>query len=286
MGDERGRRGVTAPSESFELKGSDGRPVRGDVHRAASATTGIVLCHGFKGFGRFSFFPYLAEQLADAGFNAVSFDFSGSGVGEDRERFTEQDAFYSNTFTKELHDLEAVIAEATRRGWIGSRFGLFGFSRGGGIVILRAARDERVGALVTWSSISTINRWPAEEIDAWRERGYAEVTNSRTGDVLRVGTALIDEIEHAEERGLDIQEAAARVKAPWLIVHGTSDETVNMHEARQLHSASGNRAELALVERANHGYNAKHGVAVVTPELDSATKRTVRFFSANLTGTP
>lgn len=277
---------MSTPPESFELKGSDGRPVRGDVHRADSAATGIVLCHGFKGFGRFSFFPRLAEELADAGFNAVSFDFSGSGVGADRERFTEREAFYANTFTKELHDLDVVIDEATRRGWLGARFGLFGFSRGGGIVILRAARDERVAALVTWSSISTINRWTAAELDAWRERGYAEVTNKRTGEVLRVGTALIDEIEHAGERGLDVQDAAPRITAPWLIVHGTADETVNVHEARQLHSASGNRAELALVERANHGYNAKHGVAVVPPELDAALKRTVRFFRANLAGMP
>jgi len=275
---------VSAAPESFELKGSDGRPIRGDVHHADGAATGVVLCHGFKGFGRFSFFPFLAEQLADAGFNAVSFDFSHSGVGADRERFTEHDAFYANTFAKELHDLEVVIDEATRRAWTGERFGLFGFSRGGGIVILHAARDSRVAALVTWSSISTINRWSAEELAAWRARGFAEVTNTRTGDVLRVGTEILDEVEHASERGLDVQSAASQVGAPWLIVHGTADETVGAQEARQLHSASGNRAELALIERANHGYNAKHGVTAMTPELDAAAKRTVRFFRANLEG--
>ena len=56
-----------------------------------------------------------------------------------------------------------------------------------------AAIDARVGALVTWSSMATIVRWPPESRSAWHERGFTEVINARTGQVLRLGTAPLAE---------------------------------------------------------------------------------------------
>lgn len=267
---------------SFELEGSDARPIRGEARVVDGARTGIVLCHGFKGFAHWGFIPWLAERFADEGFSAVTFDFSGSGVGPDRESFTETEAFANDTFGKELHDLDVVMGEAARRGWIGSRAGLFGFSRGGGIAVLQAARDPRVGALTTWSAISSVFRWPEEEIERWRARGYVEVPNVRTGQVLRVTTAILDEVMAVGDTTLNIQDAASRIAVPWLIVHGTADETVPVHEGRQLHTASDGRAELALVERATHTYCSKHGMTEPTAELEVAADRTVRFFRANL----
>jgi len=275
---------MTRP-ELFELAGADGRPIRGEVYvgAAGASRTGVVLCHGFKGFARWGFFPYLARQLTAAGFNAITFDFTGSGVGPDRERFTETEAFFENSYRKELHDLGVVVSEATTREWLGATYGLFGFSRGGGIAILGAARDARVGALVTWSSISTILRWSSDEVDAWRRRGWRDVSNSRTGDVLRQGTAVLDEADRMHELDLDIFGVAARLTTPWLVVHGTADETVGVHEGRQLHTASGHRAELALIDGAGHTYKIKHPMTEPSRELESVTKRTVRFFTANLT---
>ena len=40
----------------------------------------VVLLHGFKGFRSWGFFPTLADRLARAGFTAVSYSASGSGV--------------------------------------------------------------------------------------------------------------------------------------------------------------------------------------------------------------
>jgi hypothetical protein len=57
-----------------------------------------VLVHGFKGFARFAFFPFLAERLAANGITAVTFNFSGSGVGEDMESFSDPAAFEENTY--------------------------------------------------------------------------------------------------------------------------------------------------------------------------------------------
>ncbi len=266
---------------SFEIEGAGG-PIRGEARVVSGARAGVVLCHGFKGFAHWGFFPWLADRIASAGFNAVTFDFSGSGVGPDRESFTQEEAFARDTFGKELRDVGIVMDEAERRGWLGERAGLFGFSRGGGVVVLHAARDPRVKALVTWSAISTVFRWTREEIDRWRSRGHADVVNSRTGQVLRVTTEILDEIEAQGDTTLNIQDAASRITIPWLIVHGLLDETVPVHEGRQLHTASGDRAELALVERATHTYCSKHGMTEPTAELSVAADRTLRFLGHNL----
>ncbi len=92
--------------------------IRGEARIPDSARGTVVICHGFKGFAHFSFFPYLAEKLAEAGYRAVTFDFSGSGVGEDRETFTNRNAFTHNTYLQELEDLDAVVGEARVRDWM------------------------------------------------------------------------------------------------------------------------------------------------------------------------
>ena len=93
-------------------------------------------------------------------------------------------------------------------------------------IIYAAAQDSEVKSLVTWASIGRTNWWTPEEALTWRKKGYAEVTNSRTGQVMRLDTDLLEDVELHGATKLDIAAAAKKVKAPWLIIHGTGDETV------------------------------------------------------------
>src|SRR6266550_7408043 len=127
--------------ETFEIPCRDGLSIRGEVYPAESSLGSVVICHGFKGFAHWAFFPYLARTLAQDGLNAITFDFSGSGIGADRESFTQAEAFAHNTFSRELDDLELVEDYGRRRKWIHRKFGLFGHSRGGGMAILYAAAE-------------------------------------------------------------------------------------------------------------------------------------------------
>lgn len=259
-----------------ELEGALG-PIRATVRRAKSPKGAVIICHGFKGFSKWGFFPHLAREISAAGLNAITFNFSGSGVGEDGETWSDEDRFSRNTFTGDLHDLDKVVAATRDWHGIDGKFGLFGHSRGGGVAILHAASDENVKALVTWNSISSVRRWDDAEEKAWRERGYAEIENSRTKQVFKMGTALLDDVETNVKGSLDIAAAAARVKAPWLILHGESDETVRTDEARHLYESSGRRAELMILP-GNHGFGAKHPLEEVPQTLESATAETVSFF--------
>ena len=270
--------------ETFDIPCRDGLFIRGDAYRAENPVGSVIICHGFKGFAHWAFFPYLARTLAQRGLTAITFDFSGSGIGADRESFTEAEAFAGNTFSRDLEDLEIVEEHARRMKWIDGKFGLFGHSRGGGTAILYAASEAAsVNSLVTWAAISYPNRWSPEDVITWRKRGHTEIANSRTGQVMRLETDLLDDVELNGKTKLNIEAAAGKVKAPWLIIHGTDDETVPSSEAEHLHSLSKGMSTLRLIEGANHGFSATHPLAEAPPVLERVVLETAKFFIRNAT---
>jgi pimeloyl-ACP methyl ester carboxylesterase len=278
---ERSASSPVAP-ERFDLEGAGGRMIRGEARVVPGAHASVVLVHGFKGFSHFAFFPFLADSLARSGITSVSFNFSGSGIGEDMERFTDAEAFEANTYTRELHDLGIVLAFGEQQGWIGVQRGLWGHSRGGGIAILRAARDSHIHALATWAAISTVKRWPTDVAEEWRERGYLEVSNSRTGQLFRLRSAVLDEATEHGDGMLDIGAAAETLLCPWLIVHGDADETVHLAEGERLAEFAGPNAELLRIAGGTHTFNVAHGMTSPSSQLTEATDRTVRFFVERL----
>lgn len=274
---------MSAPAaERFEIPSTGNRVIRGEVRVAPGAVGSVVLVHGFKGFARFAFFPYLADRLAEEGFTAVTYNSSTSGIGDDLETFSDLEAMGESSYTRELQDLALVVAESERRGWTGPQFGLFGHSRGGAVALLHAARDARVRALVTWSSIASVVRWSEQEMKAWRETGYLEVSNARTGQLFRLTTTLLDETEEHHLGRLNLRLAAATLLCPWLIVHGDADETVPFAEAEQLYSASEERAELVRIGGGTHTLNVAHGMAEPSAQLREAVEHTMRFCVSRL----
>lgn len=257
-----------------------------DVRAAGRSAPGpaVLVLHGFKGFKDWGMFPSFAERLARAGFAAVSFNMSGSGV-DDSGRFAYPDRFGRNTFSAELGDVTMVL-EALVAGGLGipapTSVGLVGHSRGGGIGILTARRHRRIGALVTWAAIASVERWSAEQARQWRDQGRLDVLNARTGEVLPLYTSALDDIEAHAANILDIAGAAAADGPPWLLVHGDRDESVPFAEAELLHRAARGRAELLRIEGGGHTFGAVHPFAGPTPELERVFDATIRFLGAKL----
>ena len=281
---------ATVITTTFELRGADGGPLRGDA-RAAEGGRGrpaVVICHGFKGFKDWGFFPHLADRLAKAGFTAVSFNFSGSGVGPDGQSFSEPERFGHATFSNDLTDIQTVC-DALLGGTlveglaVPTKLGLFGHSRGGGMAVIHTGGASRVEALVTWAAIGRTHRWPEATIAEWRRDGKIDIVNARTGDVLPLYTDLLDDIDaHGSER-LDLIAAAGSVGVPWLILHGEADETVPIAEAEALRDAAGGPdVVLRVVSGGTHTMGSKHPWAGLTPELKLAMGETVAWFSRYL----
>lgn len=248
----------------------------------------VVVCHGFKGFMEWGFFPHLADLLAERGFTAIRFNFYGSGMLPGDERVSDLQAFRNATFGRDLEDLEAVFAAAGRsiatdrvdRG----RLGLVGHSRGGGTAILAAASPtlrQDLRALVTWSAVSSFDRIGLPDQEAWRRRGEITIVNGRTGQELPIGLEVLEDLE-ARREAYDILAAAERRAAPWLIVHGDSDETVAAAEAATLYDRAAPPRRLLRIAGATHTFGAQHPFAGPTPQLVEALNATQSWFREHL----
>ncbi len=276
----------------FSLGTASGSTLNGliDLPDEPGERPAVVVCHGFKGFLDWGFFPYLAALLADRGFVVIRFNLSGAGMLPGDDLVTDTDAFRANPHGRELADLLAVMkatGETLAPGRVDrTRLGLFGHSRGGGNAVLAAAR-EPLRALVTWASVASFDRYTPEQKDAWRRDGQFPVVNARTGQQLALGLGLLEELETRGDE-LDVLAAARAVRAPWLIVHGEDDESVPVIEADRLAEASSGSHELLRelfrIGGANHTFGARHPFVGPTPQLIQALNATQRWFRRYLVG--
>ncbi len=283
----------TSRTVPFSIDVPGDRSLDGVLHPPQGADgprPAVVICHGFKGFMDWGFFPHLAELLAARGFAAVRFNFTGAGVRPGEDRVSDLEAFKADTYSRELEELEEVIeavADGLGAGHVApGPIGLVGHSRGGGVALLLAASErcrDRIGALVTWAAIADADRFTPEQKAAWRRDGELPVINARTGQRLAIGLDALRDLE-ANRAALDLAAAAGRRAAPWLIVHGDADETVPVAEARRLHAAAAPPSELLLLPGpgAGHTFGAVHPFAGPTPELIQAMNATQRWLRRHL----
>lgn len=246
----------------------------------------VLIVHGFKGFKDWGMFPSLAERLARAGFSAISFNLSGSGV-DDAGDFVRTEEFAHNTYSAELEDLGRMMTAMAQGGALDlpppTSIGLLGHSRGGGVAILHAASNPGIDALVTWAAIGTVDRWSEGAMDAWRRRGFLNIQNTRTGQVIPLSTDVLDDMDRNRASVLNIPAAAAKVRAPWLIIHGAEDETVDRADAEALAERATGEHKLLLIPEAGHTFGAVHPMGEVTPQLDRAITESVGWFARHLT---
>lgn len=276
----------------FRLEPRPGAVVRGDlwtppppVERPGAA---IVVCHGFKGFKDWGFFPFASQTLATRlGCPVVAFNFSGCGIGDDLETFSESDAFAHNTFSLECADLSAVL-DGLGSGQLGDlscqpaeQMGVLGHSRGGVATILSGERPD-VMALTTWAGIASPTRY-SEMFEGLGPGDFLEIVNARTGQVLPLYADVVDDLVANGER-FDLEASLRRSRVPLLVIHGTKDPTVPPADAERLAAAAPDSSRLEFIDGAGHTFEVGHPFAGPSPELTEALARTGEHFDRHLTG--
>ncbi|RFP65866.1 alpha/beta fold hydrolase [Hymenobacter lapidiphilus] len=254
----------------------------------------VVFVHGFKGFKDWGHFNVLADWFARRGFVFVKLNLShngvvvgGSGDLEDLE------AFGRNNFSIELDDLGALLDALHTPDQTGisademdlSRLALIGHSRGGGLVLLKAAEDTRVRAVATWAAISNVNPgWTEQQMTHWQQKGVMHVENSRTRQQLPLYYQLVENYYQNRPRLNIEQNLRQRLHdRPVLILHGDQDETVPLDRARQLHEWQP-AAELKVLPAATHNFGGAHPwpSAELPEQAKQAAEATAEFFEQNL----
>ncbi len=260
--------------EPFVLSIGD-RDVHGVVHlpEREGPRPAVLVCHGFKGFMEWGFFPSLAVLLAERGLTAVRFNFTGSGMKPGDELVSDPEAFRTAKLSREVDEilglLDALAGGELAAGHVDpERLGLVGHSRGGAASILAAARaGGRVKALVTWAAVASyLDLYDASTQALWRERGSLPIQNARTGQELEISVEVLEDLETGGD-ALFPEPAAATIEAPWLVVHGADDEAVPVAHGRRLAAAAGGVHELLEVPATGHTFGAVHPFAGPTPEL-------------------
>ena len=107
--------------------------------------------------------------------------------------------------------------------------------------------------------------------------GATSIRNVRTGQDLPIGRVALDDLR-SNAQSFDLLAARARLKVPWLLVHGSADETVPVLEGERLHAAA-TRSQMHVVPGGDHAFGARHPWAGPTAELRELAALAVRFLS-------
>jgi esterase/lipase len=253
-----------------QILSTENLPIHYDL-LAPVTTSGTVLpvilfLHGFKGFKDWGAFPDVYEELARAGFVVVAFNLSLNGVGKSLMEFDEPELFRRQTLSQDLRDVGSVIAAIKSKEIYSDkvvldtdRIGILGHSRGGHTAVTAAAEFAEIQCLVTWAAVADYNkRWSKEMVDDWIKKGYTEITNSRTGQVLPLDRVVYDDaIENAEK--LTALNRVRELYIPSMFIAGKDDEAVPYSDTEKLYRTSpSDEKDIRIIENTGHTFGISH----------------------------
>ncbi len=236
------------------------------VTTAGTVLPVILFLHGFKGFKDWGAFPDVYEEFARSGFAVVAFNMSLNGVGEGMFEFDEPELFRRQTLSQDLKDVGSVISAIKDKSLSSDkvildtdRVGILGHSRGGHTAVTAAAEYSEIQCLVTWAAVADYNaRWSDEMKKDWQTKGFTEIKNSRTGEILPLDKITFDDgIEHADQ--LMAIKRVQEIYIPSMFIAGKDDEAVPVSETEKLYRTSpAYDKEIRLIDNAGHTFQVSH----------------------------
>ena len=274
-------------TQNFSIKSSLGGNISvtayGKINEASSGA--LILVNGFMGFKDWGYAPYFGKYFSNNGFYVITFNFSHNGIGENKYKITEFEEFANNTFTREITELEDVIA-ACKNGKFGEiaslKISVVGHSRGGAIAILTASKYKSISNLVTWGSVATLDRYSKRQNERFRANGFFEIQYSRT-QKIKINLPILDDLENNINSSLNIEKAVGKLSIPLLIIHGSEDIVVKPDEAIQIYNWSNkNFSKLKIISKTGHTFGCTHPFAGTNEGFERVLAITRDFLSSNL----
>jgi len=221
--------------------------LRGQVLLPASSRTRplVVLCHGIPSGVPVEGDPgydALARRFVECGAGACYFNFRGTGLsGGDF------------SLAGWVNDLGAVLdaagtGEGPFEGCHPGRLALVGFSGGGAVSIICAARRGGLQGVATLSSPADFSRLVT------RGGVGAFIAHARHIGIIRdPGFPPSEEAYYQEMVTYNpISEVGGLAPTPLLVVHGDQDDLVPAEEAYRLYNAAAEPKDLCIVKKGGH----------------------------------
>jgi pimeloyl-ACP methyl ester carboxylesterase len=274
-------------SIQFKINVDVNRQIRGDYYPSIHESKGtLVICHGFKGFKDWGFFPYTAEQLAQY-INVITFNFSHNGVGENLLEFTELEKFATDTYTHDLEDLQLLIQHIQENslpipGTIASSpLFLLGHSRGAGVSLIYAMdHPEKIDGVISWNGITNVDLFSQEIKDRMRQDGRAYIENARTKQNMPLDLEILEDIEKNRDQ-FNILSRTSTTKVPIILIQG-SDDAKNLREGSAKLIDANPAIQWVQVAGGNHTFNTVHPFKGETVPLKEAITHTAQFIQDRL----
>jgi uncharacterized protein len=204
----------------------------------AGARGTIAVLHGLGGSKREML--GVGRAFADAGYRALLVDLRGQGQSTGR---------YLTYGVVESRDIEQALDALAARGTRLGPVGVFGYSYGGAVALELAARDPRLGAVVTVSTFATLR----SVVDDYAERLLAGLDSVIPEAWTQSAVDEAGDLGDFDPDRASPLRAVRHLKAPLLLFHGTQDERIPFRHALELRRAARVPAELVPIAGATHG---------------------------------
>ena len=226
--------------KQIEFENHVGEILAGTLHHPEGRPVGTVISgHCFTCSRHTGVLRRICRHLAEAGFLALRFDFSGNGQSHGR--------FEQSTWTKQIAEMASAVAWMQKQGsdWIG----LAGHSLGAAIALLTAQRQAAVSAVCRIAGRVSAGR-PMYFLTPLQQKeliAAGQVAFTSRGRQLSLNR---DFFEDAGRH--DLTEATRSLRLPMLVVHGDRDEIIPVSEAHLSKAANPERVELEIISGADH----------------------------------
>jgi len=255
-----------------EFKNSKGQKLVGllDKPSGEGPFPAVVVCHGFTGVKDEQLHAVLAKTLADNGFIAFRFDFTGNGESEGE--------FSDGTVEQETMDIESAVEFLGGQDFVDvDRLFVTGHSMGA-IVAFNYCDHHKVNACAAIAPGVLFKPYAEQRFKDYmgelEEKGQFVYHKDHYDG--RVGDYVINQDFLESFKAIDVFDMASKANTPVIVVQGTNDNTAAKKPAiDKLFDALKEPKELKWVQGADHCFRK-------TEHSQEMSQAVVEFFQVNL----
>jgi uncharacterized protein len=241
---------------AWSAKTSDGLTLRGWYCPTPKHRRLIVLIHGMGGSR--DEMARIGRDLHAEGYDVLLFDLRGHGRSDPSRLYMGG---------RERGDVRAVLDWASRQGYPADRVGWLGWSMGASTILMEAAQNARIKAVVLDS--------PFGNLPELLDRQLTQ--HSHLPKVFNPGILAAARLAYGvrTDNLIPIRSALQWGRRPMLLIHGEADSIVPVKQARQIARAIGPTCQSVILPGVEHvgAYNQAPGRYIAAVD---------RFFDRNL----